>query len=98
MDIAHSVNGVPIRLTDERWRHIVNARDDLAGYYDDCLRVVEEPDLVLAGYHGSLKAVKAYGRNRFLVVIYRELSAADGFIITAYFARTIKRRNILWRR
>ena len=24
MEIAHSINGVPIRLTDERWEHIVS--------------------------------------------------------------------------
>ncbi len=58
MDIAVSVNQVSIRLTDERWNHIVSARDELAGYYDDCLRTIEEPDLVLGGYRGSLKAVK----------------------------------------
>jgi hypothetical protein len=98
MDSAVSVHGVPIRLTDERWTHIVNNHDELAGYYDDCLRVVEEPDLVLAGLHGSLKAVKGYGRNRYLVVLYREVSAEDGFVITAYFVRRIDRRRIVWRR
>jgi hypothetical protein len=98
MDIAVSVNGVPIRLTEERWTHIVNNHDELAGYYDDCLRVIEEPDLVLAGRQGSLKAVKGYGRNRYLVVLYREASAEDGFIITAYFVSSIKRKRILWRR
>ncbi len=36
MEIAISVNGVPIRLTDERWSHIVNAHDDLAGYSKSC--------------------------------------------------------------
>jgi hypothetical protein len=35
MDIAISKAGVPIRLTDERWHHIVENHDDLAGYYDD---------------------------------------------------------------
>src|SRR5947209_8477316 len=96
MDVVQSVNGVPIRLTDERWNHIVNNRDDLAGYYDDCLKVVESPDVVLAGSGGSLKAVKAYGRNRYLVVVYRELSSDDGFIITAYFVRNIRRRKVRW--
>lgn len=98
MDIAVSVNGVPIRLTEERWMHIVNNHDEMAGYYDDCLNVIEEPDLVLAGRQGSLKAVKGYGRNRYLVVLYREVSAEDGFVITAYFVSSIKRRGILWRR
>jgi hypothetical protein len=97
MDVVRSVNGVPIRLTEERWNHIVNARDYLAGYYDDCLQVIERPDFMLAGYRGSLKAVKAYGRNRFLVVIYREVSSRDGFVITAFFVRKINRRNVVWR-
>jgi hypothetical protein len=96
MEIAISVNGVPIRMTHERWTHIVNARDDMAGYYDDCLRVVEEPDLILSGYRGSLKAVKGYGRHRYLVVVYRELSSNDGFIITAFFATRISRRHVVW--
>lgn len=98
MDVARSVNRVPIRLTDERWSHIVNARDDLAGYYDDSLQTVEDPDLVLAGLRGSLKAVKGYGRNRYLVVIYRELGSDDGFVVTAYFVRRIDRRKAIWRR
>jgi hypothetical protein len=49
MDVARSVNGVPIRLTDERWGHIVNAHDDLAGYDEDCLQAIEDPDLIFAG-------------------------------------------------
>jgi len=98
MDLAFSVNHVPIRLTDERWAHIINSRDELAGYFDDCLLTIENPDFILAGQHGSLKAVKGYGRNRYLVVVYKEISRADGFIITAYFVRTINRRRIVWRR
>lgn len=83
MDIAYSVNNVPIRLTDERWSHIVYSHDDMAGYYDDCLRVIEQPDLVVAGYRGSLKAAKGYGKDRYLQVIYKELSGSDGFVIAA---------------
>ena len=98
MDVVRSVNGVPIRMTSERWVHIVNARDEIAGYYDEILRVVEDPDLVLRGYRGSLKAVKGFGRNRYLLVVYKELSRNDGFIITAYFVERIDRRRIVWRR
>jgi hypothetical protein len=93
-----SVNRVRIRLTDERWTHIVNANDDLAGYCDDCLQAIEDPDLILSGRRGSLKAVKGYGRGRFLVVIYRDLSPDDGFVVTAYFVRRIDRRKTVWRR
>jgi hypothetical protein len=98
MEIAFSVNRVPIRLTEERWNHIVNARDELAGYQDDCLLTIENPDLILAGHRGSLKAVKGYGRSRYLTVVYKELSPNDGFVITAYFVRKINRGSMVWRR
>ena len=98
MDVAYSVNRVPIRLTAERWRHIVNSHDEMAGYYDDCLQAIEGPDLVLKGTRRSLKAVRGFGRNRFLVVIYRELAPSDGFVITTYFTRKIKRRGVTWPR
>ena len=50
MDVAYSIRGVPIRLTAERWFHIVENHDDLAGYFDDVMRVVEDPDLIIPGY------------------------------------------------
>jgi len=89
MDIAVSKAGVPIRLTDERWYHIVENHDDLAGYYDDVLITVEEPDYILRGYGGALVAVRSLGRRKFLAVIYKEVTRNDGFIITAYFANSV---------
>jgi hypothetical protein len=86
MDIAYSVHDVPIRLTEERWHHIISARDEMAEYYEDCLNVIENPDVVLKGYRRSLKAVKGYGRRR----------PDDGFVITAYFVRRIDRRKVIW--
>lgn len=97
MEIAYSVNGVPIRMTEERWEHITETHEEMLEYHDDCLHVIENPDLVLSGRNGSLRAVKGYGRNRFLAVTYRELSKEDGFIITAFFVRHIDRKDIVWR-
>jgi hypothetical protein len=31
MDVAYSVHGVPIRMTEARWFHIVNTHDEMAG-------------------------------------------------------------------
>ena len=97
MDIALSVEGIPIRLTRERWFHIVENHNDLAGYYDDALETVENPDLVLRGYRGSLIAVRGYGHKQYLQVVYRQLSTNDGFIITAYFSSKIDRKKIVWK-
>lgn len=98
MDVALSVEGVPIRLTAERWFHIVENHDDLASYYDDVLETVENPELVLRGYRSSLIAVRGYGRQRYLAVIYRQVSREDGFIITAYFTGKIERKKAIWKR
>ena len=98
MDVAISVEGVPVRLTHERWFHIVENHDDMAGYYEDVIDSVENPDLILRGYRGSLVAVRGYERQRYLMVVYRQVSPDDGFIITAYFTGKIDRKKALWRK
>ena len=98
MDIVISVEGVPIRLTHERWFHIVENHDDMSGYYEDVLSLVENPDFILRGYRGSLVAARHYGRQRYLMVVYRQVSLEDGFIITAYFTRKVDRRKAIWKK
>lgn len=97
MDIVKSVNDVPIRLTYERWVHIIENHDDMAGYYDEVLGVVESPDYVIKGYENALIALKKI-QMKFHAVVYKEISSNDGFIITAYFTSKIKleREVILW--
>ena len=83
MDIANSMNGVPIRLTEERWFHIVESHNDLAGHYDDVLNTIEHPDFVLKGYKGALIAIKGIAKRRYLAVVYKELKRNDGFVLSA---------------
>ena len=37
-DIVKSKNGIGIRITEERWFHITENHDDIAGYYDYILQ------------------------------------------------------------
>jgi len=98
MEVAYSVNGIPIRLTYERWYHITENHDDLASHFHDVLETVENPDLVARGNKGSLKAARNLGRRRWLVIVYKEVSKRDGFIITAYFLDRKPKGEIIWRR
>jgi len=98
LDSVFSQHGVPIRLTEERWFHIVENHDDLAGHYDDVLNVVEDPDFILRGTGGAPIAAKGVARKTYLAVVYKEISRQDGFIITAYFTSRITKRLILWRK
>ena len=96
MQVAHSVRGIPIRLTAERWMHIVEARDELAGRMIDVLETVEAPDWVCRGYRGAQVAWKSFGRRCYMGVVYKEVSHDDGFIVTAFLASKRKRRNQVW--
>jgi hypothetical protein len=98
-DIVISVNNVPIRMTDERWRHIVENHDDMAGYYDTVLRTVEDADYIIKGYGGASIALQQIGKTKFIAVVYKEF-ADDGFIITAYFTSRIRLENeeMIWKK
>ncbi len=97
MEIAHSVNGAPIRLTYERWYHITENHDDLASHFHDVLEAIQKPDFVVRGNKGSLKATRNIGKKKWLIVIYKEVSKRDGFVITAYFLDTKPKGKIIWR-
>ena len=59
MEIAISVNSVPIRLTEERWEHIIEHHDYLRNYRDAILNTVEQTQWILPGQRGSLIAVQS---------------------------------------
>lgn len=94
-----SRHGVPIRLTDERWVHIVEEHSELAGMRQDVLEAVSEAERVLAGSLGELIAVKGLETGRALIVVYRETSPDDGFVITAFESSrlaSLDRRQQIW--
>jgi len=97
LDTVYSINNVPVRLTEERWEHIIDRRPHLASYYDKVLDAIERPVYILRGHRGSLIGVLSVGRFKYLHVVYREASLQDGFIITAYIKRRVNKRSAVWR-
>jgi hypothetical protein len=55
------------------------------------------PSYVLPGHKGALIAVVSLSRLKYLHVVYREVSLDDGFIVTAYVARSVNKRRAIWR-
>src|SRR6266513_1215427 len=98
LGIAHSVNGVPIRLNDERWEHILDSHPELASYRETILDAIENPDYILASRRGALSAVVVLGRKAFLHVFYVEKSRRDGFILSAYLEEEMDKAKIVWRK
>jgi len=96
--IVPSKNGVPIRLTDERWAHITEEHNELAGLRLEVLQTIAEPARVLEGREKALLAVREIEPGKDLVAVYRELEQ-DGFVITAFLTSrraSLDRRRQLW--
>lgn len=89
---------MPIRLTDERWEHIVSNKPYMYAFDDALLQAIEQPTVLLQSYAGSLVAVLNLARGRFLHVVYKEVSADDGFVITAYVSPKYNRDVVIWPR
>jgi hypothetical protein len=101
MDVIQSKNSVPIRLPEERWFHITEEHSEMAGYYFEVLEAVEEPEAIYEGKSGECIAVKEVDRDKYIVVVYREVSEEDGFIITAFLTRRkaqLERKRKIWQR
>ncbi len=93
-----SKNSVVIRLTEERWNHIINNHSELTDYRSEVLNTVRDPEKILEGNQYELLAIKEIIIGKYLVVVYREL-LNDGFIITAYLTsrlRSLDKRKQLW--
>ena len=98
---ALSKNGVPIRLPDERWIHLTEGHSEMAGYYSEVLETLEDPDAIYKGRSGELLAAKKIHADKYLVVVYKEISEKDGFVITAFLSsrkRQLERREKVWPR
>ncbi len=99
MDVVMSKTDVPIRLTEERWFHITEEHSEMAGYYFEVLEAMEEPEAIYEGKKGECIAVREIEKGKYIVVIYKELSKEDGFVITAFLTRRrkkLERRQKIW--
>ena len=102
MITVYSKNGTPVRLTDERWAHIVKRHPEMKNQKDKVLETIKNPQYILEGDYGELLAVKFYNKTpltqKFLIAIYKEVSEFDVFILTAYFTRKPStHRRIIWK-
>lgn len=98
MDKVTSKNGIAIRLTDERWRHIAEEHGELDGMRQQVLDAVKQPDRILVGSEEELLAVRQVEAGKFLVVVYREFKD-DGFVVTAFLTRrhrSLAKRKQIW--
>jgi hypothetical protein len=63
MLIVHPSNDVPVRLTRERWQHIVRRHPEMDNQRRRVLETVAEPDMIQQGDFGELLAVRFYSET-----------------------------------
>ena len=100
MDIASTIskNGVTVRLTDERWKHIVLLHPNLSDKRAKVLHTVKNSDYIFRGKAGEFLAVSRLSARVYLVVVYKEIKP-DGFIITAYDTTDVRwlfKKELIW--
>jgi hypothetical protein len=87
-----------IRLTDERWQHIIERHPEVEGYLAKIQSTIRYPDIIVKNqynkneryYHKYFKSLK----NHFIIIVEYE----KNFIITAFISRKIKKGEILWKK
>ncbi len=102
MIIAYSKNLVPIRLTEERWSHIIRRHPEIKNQKTKVIETISNPDMICLGDFGELLAVRFYQETpltqKYFIIAYKEISTKDGFIVTAYFTnKPSERRKIVWK-
>jgi len=102
--VSVSKNKVVVRLTTERWLHIVESHNYMAGFSHEVLEAINDPDYLIAGEKGELLAIRFYEETnlgpKHLVAIYKETNKR-GFVITSFMTSKIDkllRRKILWQK
>lgn len=103
MFLVHSRNNVPIRLTEERWQHVLRRHPEMVDQLERALETVAKPEMIREGDFGELLAARLYDETpltrKFLVVVYREVASDDGFVLTAHLtSRLSARRRTIWKR
>ncbi|MHB8629997.1 MAG: hypothetical protein ACYDBJ_28580 [Aggregatilineales bacterium] len=92
--------GRPIRLTQERWQHILE-HPEMTEQRERIIETLVSPDIIIATEADP--DVHTYHRlypqtlvtRKYLIVAIKVL-ADDAFILTAFFSRRLKKGKIIW--
>ena len=101
MLLVLTYDGRALRLTDERWQHIVTEHPEIAPELNRVIQTLRHPQRVQMGDHGERIASRSISEPPFnghhLVVVNLEEGSRSGFVLTAYRTRRLSTRRItLW--
>jgi hypothetical protein len=92
-----------MKLSDRVLEHISKRHPEVALYTAEIVETTQDPDLIIRGSRGELKALKFYTElhigPKYLVVIYRKVHE-EKVIITAYLTSNPAKvkGDVIWRK
>ncbi len=92
-----------IKISETVLQHIVRRHPEVASYINEVVETVRNPELVIRGLRGELKALRFYSElhigPKYLVVVCRALRE-EKVIITAYFTSNVAKvkGEVVWRK
>jgi len=92
-----------IKLSKGVLDHIATRHPEVAAYSNAIVQTVRNPDLIIKGLRGELKALKFYAKlhigPKYLVVVYREFRK-EKVIMTAYFTSNVGKvkGEVVWKK
>lgn len=101
MRVFEDIKKRDIRLTDERYEHLVGDHPEIEGQMERVHEVLLHPEKIIRS--NTDPSVELFYRKypstpvsqKYLCIVVKAL-LDDAFIITAYFTDTIKKGEILW--
>jgi len=95
--------GNPIRLSEERYSHLLDAHPEMKGQLNRMRLTLLTPEWIIRSNSDSdvvlyyKNFVKTKVGNKYLCIVVKILQN-DYYVLTAYFTDTIKRGEIIWHR
>jgi len=90
--------GQLIRLTDERWQHIIERHPEVEKHLVKIQSTIQNPDIIVKNrYNQSERYYHRYFKSltNYLIVI---IEYEKNFVITTFISRKIKKGEILWKK
>jgi len=103
MKILEDYYNRPVRLTDERQKHLEENHPELFGQIDKIVNTLKNPDIIVRSLTDI--SVDLFYRHyeitpvttKYLCVAVKTLKG-DHFILTTYFTDTVKKGELLWKK
>ena len=90
------LHGRKIKLTAERWTHIVLRHPEVSVHFNDISSVLNDPDIIIRSrFEENARLYHKKYKDYYLVVV---VDTFKKFVVTAYASYHIKKGDLEWKK